>query len=390
MPRLLSVIVAVAFALVFAAPGAAQQTLRIGELAVLTGPAGPPGIAMHNGRLLAIAEVNARGGVKVGGVSHPLEMVHLDAPIPTEAIKAFERLLTVEKVNLILDGNLSSTQYALGPVLKSKNALMIWSLGNDPETTVGVPNAFRNHFDGGIPLMKTTELFLKKMGVKRVVTYGQTGHADFKRFVEEYLPKVQGLELVASEWHAFGEKDFFPVLTKLKGLKFDAILTHGFAPDGINMLKQAREIGLFPGPLWLGQYGASPWQHDEASRKIWEGAYENLFSSWAVTTTPPEKSKKLFEAYSKRFGEQGFGPYAETGWDSVFILAKALEKAGTTTDIPKIIAAMRELTVQEIPELTLQYKPGKLFDSDNQAYPVIIVAQWKDQKLVPVFSDYGK
>ncbi len=382
-------LVAVLVAALTPSVGSAQQTLRIGELAGLTGGIAPYGTQIHNARLLAIDEINAKGGVTVGGQKYKLELAVLDAGAPAEAVKVFERLLTVEKVNLILDGVYSSVEYALGPVLKQKKALLIWSGGNDPATTVGVPNAFRNHFDGGLPFMKVNELFLKKMGVKRVATYGQTGHADFKRFVEEYLPKIQGIEVVASEWHPFGEKDFFPVLTKIKGLKPDAIIVHGFFTDGITMLKQAREIGLFPGPLWLNQYGAAPLMMDEASRKVWEGTYEILKSSWGVTSEAPERSKIFFQNYVKKFGERGFGAWAESGYDSVYILAKAIEKAGVVDDPAKIGAAMQNLNVSDIPELLMPYKPGKLFDKDRQAYPKIIVSQWKNGTFVPVFSDYG-
>jgi branched-chain amino acid transport system substrate-binding protein len=373
-----------------APPAGGQQTLRIGELAALTGGIEPYGSHLHNARLLAVEEINARGGVTVGGVRYKLELVPLDAGPPGEAVKVFERLLSVEKVNLVLDGAYSSVQYALGPVLKAKQAIVIWSAGNDPSTTVGVPNAFRNHFDGGAPLMKVTEGFLRQMGIKRIATYGQTGHSDFKRFVEEYLPKVPGFEVVASEWHPFGEKDFFPILTKLKGLKPDAVLVHGFYTDGLTMLKQARELGLFPGPLWLNQYAAAPLMMDDASRRVFEGTYEGLFSSFAVTSEPATKSKRFIQAYVKKFGEKGFGAWAESGYDSVYILAKALEKAGTVEDVSKITAALHSLTTEEIPELLLPYKPGKLFDTDGQAYPKIIIAQWRGGKLVPGFSEYGQ
>ena len=387
--RVLALVAFLASALVPAA-GWAQQTLRIGELAGLTGGIAPYGVQIHNARLIAIDEINAKGGISVGGQKYKLDLVALDTGAPGEAVKVFERLLTVEKVTLILDGIYSSVEYALGPVLKSKKALLIWSGGNDPATTVGVPNAFRNHFDGGAPFMKVNELFLKKMGVKRVATYGQTGHADFKRFVEEYLPKIQGIEVVATEWHPFGEKDFFPVLTKLKGLKPDALIVHGFFTDGITMLKQAREIGLYPGPLWLNQYGAAPLMMDEASRAIWEGTYEILKSSWGVTTEAPERSRKFFQAYVKKFGERGFGAWAESGYDSVYILARAIEKAGVVDDPAKIGAAMQALNVPDVPELLMPYKPGKLFDKDRQAYPKIIVSQWKNGTFVPVFSDFGQ
>jgi len=369
---------------------AQAKALKIGELAGLTGGIAPYGGQSHNARLLAIEEINNKGGITVGGVKYQLEMVYLDAGPPAEAVKVFERLLTVEKLKLILDGSYSSVEYALGPVLKAKEALMIWSGGNDPATTVGIPNAFRNHFDGGAPFMKANELFLKKMGAKKISTYGQAGHADFKRFVEEYLPKIPGFEVISKDWFPFGEKDYFPVLTKIKNLKPDAVITHGFFTDGVTMVKQAREVGLLPGILWLNQFAAAPLMMDESSRKVWEGTYEILSSSMAPTTQALPKSKTFFDAYFKKYGEKGgFGGWVEAGHDSVYILCKALEKAGTVDNIPKIIDALHSLTTDEIPELLQDYKPGKLFDKDGQAYPKIVCSQWKDGKQIPVFSDYG-
>jgi len=194
---------------------AAQQVLRIGEFVTLTGPLAAYGNQLHRARALGLEEINARGGVNVGGSRVKVELVSLDAGPPGEALKVFERLLSVEKVSLVLDGLFSSTQYAMGPILKGKNAIVIWSGGNDPGTTVGVPNAFRNHFDGGNPFMKVSGDFLRKMGVKRIATYGTTGHVEFKKFVEDYLPKQPGVQVVATEWHSFGEKDFFPILTNM-------------------------------------------------------------------------------------------------------------------------------------------------------------------------------
>jgi branched-chain amino acid transport system substrate-binding protein len=366
-----------------------DETLRIGEIVGLTGPVAAYGKHLHNSRLLAVEEINAKGGITVAGKKYKLEVAILDVGPPAEGLKAFERMLSVEKTPFILDGLYSSLQYALGPVLRTKDAMMIWSAGSDPGTTVGVPNAFRNTFDGGAPLMKVTEEFVRKTGVKRIAAYGQNGHAEFKRFVDEYLPKLPGVEVVAKEWHPFGEKDFFPVLTKFKSLKPDMIMAHGFYADGLTMLKQAREIGLLPGPIWLSQYAVTPMMLDSSALALLEGTYENLISAYAPMSDPPAKSKRFFEAYVKRFGEKGFGPWGEAGYDSVYILAKAMEKAGSVDDVKKVIKAMNALTTSDIPELVAQYKEGKLFDEHGQAYPKIIVAQWKAGKLVPVLANWG-
>lgn len=367
----------------------AQQVVRIGELAAITGPIAPYGTQLKNARTLAIDDVNARGGVVVGGSRHRLEFVSFDGGTPAEAVKVFERLITVERVGIVLDGSFSAVQYALGPVIKGKSVVVMWSGGNDPDTTVGIPNAFRNTFDGGGPFMRVSEQFLKKMNVKRVATYGQRGHSEFKKFVEEYLPKTAGLEVVATEWHPFGEKDFFPVLTKFKGMRLDCVITHSVIADCVTMLKQAREIGLYPGPLWVNQSAMAPLMIDEESRRVMEGSYESLQASTAHTTAPSAKGKALFQAYAKRFGEKGFGSWVEAGYDSVLIVVRAMEKARTVSDVEKIAAAMRELTTEDLPGLHLDYRPGRIFNKDGQAFPRIVITHWKDGKAVPVFADYG-
>jgi ABC-type branched-subunit amino acid transport system substrate-binding protein len=108
-----------------------------------------------------------------------------------------------------------------------------------------------------------------------------------------------------------------------------------------------------------------------------------------VTTEISEKSKGFVRAYAKRFGDKGFGIWGEHAWGSLFLLAKAMEKAGTTDDVPRLIQAMSRLTTDEIPEPLTPCKPGKVFDADRPAYPKIIVAQWRKGQLVLVHSDYG-
>ena len=93
-------------------PARAQQTLRIGELAAITGPIAPYGTQSRNSRLMAIDDLNAKGGVSIGGTKYKLEMVSLDGGAPGEAVKVFERLLSVEKVTVVLDGTPSGGNFA--------------------------------------------------------------------------------------------------------------------------------------------------------------------------------------------------------------------------------------------------------------------------------------
>ena len=65
---------------------AQQPVIRIGELAGLTGPIAIYGQNLHNARLMAVEDVNAKGGVNVKGTRHRLELTHLDVGSPSEAV----------------------------------------------------------------------------------------------------------------------------------------------------------------------------------------------------------------------------------------------------------------------------------------------------------------
>ena len=108
-----------------------------------------------------------------------------------------------------------------------------------------------------------------------------------------------------------------------------------------------------------------------------------------MTTEPPEKSKRYFQSYAKKFGERGFGIWAEHAYDSVSLVVKAMEKAGTADDMGKLIPALQGLTTRRCP--TCSGPTSLAASSTPSARPTrrIIVGQWRQSQLVPVFADYG-
>ena len=343
----------------------------------------------RNARLIAVDDINAKGGVTIGSTKHKLEIVVLDVGSPGEAVKVFERLLTVEKVSIVVDGIFSSVQYALGPVVKGKNALVIWSGGNDPDTTVGVPNAFRNTFDGGNTFMKVSEAYLRKMNVKRVATYGQRGHAEFKKFVEEYLPKSPGFEVAANEWHPFGEKDFFPVLTKFKGMKLDAVITHGVASDSVTQIKQAREIGLYPGLLWINQSANAPYMIDDESKKVMEGTVECRTRARRTPRSrrraPRCSSTSTPSASARRASDPSPRPPTtpSSSWP------RRSKRPAPPPTWPSCRRPCARSPPPTCPTCSSRTSRAAFSTTTARRIPRIIFTQWKDGKVVPIFSDFG-
>jgi len=377
--------------------GMAEKTLRIGEIAGLSGGIAPYGIPMHNARVIAVEEINAAGGIVVGDTRYKLELVSVDGARRDDAIAALERFVEQENIKFILDGASSSNYYALGPIIKEKHprALVIGAGGYDPDTTKGIPNFFRSTFDQK-DLFQLEIQWLKDRGVKDLAVLIDKNHADAILYVEQLLPRA-GLNVVADERYTTGQADFAPVLTKLRGMRFDAIIWHGFEPDHVNILKQARTLGLLPPKgqapdyIWISQSLAEP---DFGGPMVggdisyYEGLYMDQFGTAADLPNSTPRIRYLRDIYKKKFPESPYVSWVSTGYDSVYILVRAIQKAGTVDDVPKVIDALHKLTIWDVPELTFNYPPGLIFDSEGQAHPILTIAKWENGAFKYITSSW--
>ena len=107
------VLAAVASFFAWGSEGLAAEPIRIGYIATLTGEGATWGQHEHDGALLAIKEINARGGV----LGRPLELVCYDVKgKPEEGVSAIRRLIYEDKVVAIGGCNYSGIQIAVAPI----------------------------------------------------------------------------------------------------------------------------------------------------------------------------------------------------------------------------------------------------------------------------------
>ncbi|MEM1937700.1 MAG: ABC transporter substrate-binding protein [Candidatus Caldarchaeum sp.] len=374
-----------------------ERTLKIAEIGGLSGGIAPYGIPLHNSRLMAVEEINAAGGVVIGNTRYKLELVYVDGARRDDAIAALERFVEQEKLQFILDGASSSNYYALGPIIKEKHpkALVIAAGGYDPGTVKGIPNFFRSTFDIS-DLFELEIRWLRQKGVRRLAVLIDKNHADAILYVEKLLPPA-GFEIVADERYTSGQADFVPILTKLRGMSFDALIWHGFEPDHVNIIKQARTVGLLPPKgqapnyIWLSQSLAEPdfggpLMGGDVS--FYEGLYVDLFGTAADLPNATPRIRYLRDAYKKKFPDSVYVSWVSTGYDSVYILVRALQKAGTVDDVPKVIDALHKLTIWDVPELTFNYPPGLIFDREGQAHPIITMGLWENNSFRYITSTW--
>jgi branched-chain amino acid transport system substrate-binding protein len=311
---------------VLAALPVAAQDINIGFYGPLTGPMSLSGIASKQGADLAIKQINARGGV----IGRKLVLVSYDdKSSPEEAVKGVTRMISSDKVQLIVGSLHSGNILASAPVVEKAKIPEI-GIGTSPGwlekgyTYLFRPLANTNLIN--VQIAKTiSELKYKKVGaLGRADEYGKTGVDDVKKQLEQY-----GIPLVA-EWFNPGDSDFTGQLTKLINAKIDVLVALGVDADQGPIVKQARLNG-FDG-LIVGPESLSVPSVKEVAGRDAEGAV--FGSSYVIPPKPEQAFNKLhqdfFKAFVTEFGKMPDSQTALRTYDSVMIFAEAVKRAKGT------------------------------------------------------------
>lgn len=245
-PRVVWMAVALAVLLV-AAPGWGEE-LKIGAVGTLSGGGTEWGIALQRGVTLAIEEINAAGGVKVGGKSHTLKMIMYDDAYTAQGgTTAATRLVNVDGVKFII-GPVGSPP-TLGVVAVTNPAKVV-VLSNGYSPKILTPESKYN-FRIQIP----TDYFapsvakwlrqayppMKKVGI--ISPNDAVGQTLAPLHVEAY--HASQFDVVFDEKYDRGLKDFGPLLTRMMARGVELLELDGNAPGEAGlMVKQARQLGF--------------------------------------------------------------------------------------------------------------------------------------------------
>jgi branched-chain amino acid transport system substrate-binding protein len=321
--RLLSPIILVPAFLLLALGASAQDTIKVGEVASLTGKEATFGQSSHKGTLLAIEELNAAGGV----VGKKFELVTEDNQSKSgESATAARKLLSRDRVVALLGEVASSRSLEMAPIAQAAKIPMVSPASTNPKVTETGTYIFRVCFID--PFQGTVMAkFAASRGWKKVAILSSSSSAYSvglaKYFKETHL--AGGGTLSAEQKYAEGDKDFKAQLTAIKAAGADAIFVPGYYTECALVAKQARELGLAQ-PL----FGGDGWE-SESLLTIGGAAVEGVFFS---THYAPDNATSTVTAFVKKFKarwkDETPDAMAALGYDSAMVLADAIKRAGTT------------------------------------------------------------
>lgn len=328
--RLVMSSIAALAAMVFAPATFAQadKPIRIGYSMARTGMLANATPSQNNTYELWKEQVNARGGMDVGGTKRKVEFVtYDDQSKPEQAVRIYEKLITDDKVDLLLAPWGTPFQIAVAPVLEKFKFPMV---GNTA-ASVSLRQVKPGYIwfpTSAIPDRIGVELtaMLKANNVKSAVVLANV--LPFTKEIKNYLEpelKKAGIEIKLSTEYPPDIKDMTSILTQVKQANPDAVLALAYPGDSVLYAKQAKELGL-ASPVQFIAIGPSDAFFAKA---VGATAAEDVITIAHWSPRPEWKgSQAFYDAYVKKYGEDPDYLNSALAWMSLEILETAVAKNG--------------------------------------------------------------
>ncbi|MGH8784969.1 MAG: amino acid ABC transporter substrate-binding protein [Cupriavidus necator] len=371
-----SILGGLAAAMLAGATGAAQaqadRPVRLGFSMARTGMLANATPSQINTYELWREQVNARGGMDVGGTRRRVEfVVYDDQSKPEQAVRIYEKLITDDKVDLLLAPWGTPFHISIAPVLEKYKFPMV---GNTAASVTlrQVKPGYIWFPTSAIPDRIGVEMtaFLKANNVKTVAVLSNVlpFTKEIKNFLEPELKKA-GIDVKLSTEYPPDVKDMTSILTQVKQANPDAVLALAYPGDSVLYAKQAKELGI-NSPFQFVAIGPS----DAFFRKaVGASAAEGIVTIAHWTPRPDWKgSQAFYDAYVKKFGEDPDFLNSALAWMSLEILEAAVTRHGLNK------ARIREFISHE----TFETINGKVrFDGVQNAITPTAFVQTQKGKL---------
>jgi branched-chain amino acid transport system substrate-binding protein len=311
----------------FAATDAAAQgteTVKIGVVLSLSGPAAVFGLPERNAIMAIEKEIAAGGGVK----GKKLDLVFFDDKTnPTEAARGVTQLINDEKVVAIIGPGTGGTILAAGPIAERLKVPLLGPAGTvavTAKTNSFAPWVFRVAINDMVGVQTLLENAVKK-GAKRIgIIHQEDAYGKFGAEYAQKLGAERGFTVAETVSAAYTATDLAPQATRLRNANVDAVFIQmSISSLGAAFLKAANDVGLKV-PFFANS-GLAQKSFIDAAGPLGEGVHVLSIGNLPYDPTPPEQ--KLAALLKKNGNEpQGWGEIiGSNGLMTVVAALKAID-----------------------------------------------------------------
>ena len=288
----------------------------------------------QQGAEIAAEMLNEQGGI-LGG--RKIQLISYDSNFqPVDGVAAAQRLINQDGVRFIA-GTISSTvALAVLQIARANNALFIAAVPKHPQLTAsGYDKVFRLT----TTLDSDSEYFDRNLQeqVKPQKLAVVAENSDYGRYVLDSLKKRFGEKFVAGEFFELSQSDFSTLMTKVKAAGADTVcIVAGKSEQAANTVRAMQAVGLNARKCM-----ATGVLSNQVVRLAGDAAEGTIGTDIYISTT----RNALNDDFVKRFvAKHGHVPEKteELGFESVWVLAKVMAAAGTSTDTTKVAEVLHK------------------------------------------------
>lgn len=301
----------------------------------------------ERGMILAAEEINAAGGVNVGGIKRPLKLEIIDTRdlepgVPTnEVLLAIEKLILQKKADLIVGGPcLSEGGMAAMDLYARYDTLDIVSIGcytpswdkkvasnrERYKNSFRVSGSVKDYIKEGLDLFHQIK---EKFGFdKMFISIDDSLMCRKAAGIVEDLAVKDGWKIVGKDKHPIGTTDYSTMLIECKKSGAHILFIWAYAPETSILLKQWSDMEVPALPI--GFIGAA---EDPDFWNATNGKCAYTIATISETGNVPGNvmpgTMKFYNSYKKRWSEEPRSTGCVSGYESLYLIKDAIEKAGT-------------------------------------------------------------
>lgn len=300
-----------------------SDTINIGAIGPLTGPASTYGQSVKNGAELYLEQVNADGGIDGKKLSLIFEDDEANAD---KAIQAFNKLVDNDKVPVILGAVTSGATNAVAPQATSRSIPMLTPTATEPNITKnGGEFVFRGCFVDSFQGVALADYATSKLSKKTAaVLYNKD--SDYSKGIADAFKKEfesKGGKVTEFLTYNEGDKDFNAQLTKIKGTNSDVLVLPDYYTQVGTVAKQARDMGIQSQLL-----GGDGWESEELTKLGGTAVNGALYLNHYYSGDSASVVADFVKAYKAKYNVEP-DAFAALAYDSTKVIVEAIKSAGT-------------------------------------------------------------
>lgn len=357
--------------LILVAGSAQAAAVKVGFNVPLTGFAAADGQSALTGAELAVEQANAEGGIN----GNMIELVvYDDQASPKEAVPIAQKLIEKDGVVAAISGSYSGSTRAAAGVFQEAGVPYISAYAIHPDITRAGNYVFRTSFVGEVQGRAGAKLLGGMMGAKKVTLitlqndFGKSLAAGFKEAAGGY-----GIEILSEYEYSIKDRQFGPIVSKVKSDKPDAIYASGYFFTAGPLVSQLRAAGVSV-PV-IGQEGYDSQKFIEIAGAAADGI---IITTSLDRDSSSAETMAFIRDFEKKAGHKA-DMVAASGHTAVKVLVAAMRKAGTSDKLKlrdaiaatSLIAATGNISFNELGEVRKDVQVQVVKDGNWHHHSVI-------------------